>query len=49
MPKSDVLFAENNQQAIEVLQDLVAPGDLILVKGSRGMQMEEIVAELGEK
>lgn len=49
MAKQDIFFAEDNQQAIQFLRDLVAPNDLILVKGSRGMQMEEIVTELGEK
>jgi len=49
MDEDNVFFAEDNQQAVQFLQDIVASGDLILVKGSRGMQMEEIVALLGEK
>jgi UDP-N-acetylmuramoyl-tripeptide--D-alanyl-D-alanine ligase len=49
MDKDDVFFAEDNRQAVEFLQGVVAQGDLILVKGSRGMRMEEIVAQLGEK
>jgi UDP-N-acetylmuramoyl-tripeptide--D-alanyl-D-alanine ligase len=49
MEHGDVFFAEDNQQAVQFLQSIVAPGDLILVKGSRGMRMEEIVAQLGEE
>lgn len=49
MQEDDVFFAKDNENAVEVLQDLVAEGDLVLVKGSRGRHMEDIVAELGEK
>ncbi len=49
MDKDDVFFAKDNREAVQVLQGVVAPGDLILVKGSRGMHMEEIVAQLGDK
>ncbi len=49
MADKDVLFAEDNDQAVRYLLDLVACGDLILVKGSRGMHMEDIVAELGDR
>ncbi|NLE45031.1 MAG: UDP-N-acetylmuramoyl-tripeptide--D-alanyl-D-alanine ligase [Chloroflexi bacterium] len=34
---------EDNAQAIELLRKMVRKDDMILVKGSRGMQMEEIV------
>ncbi|SHF42236.1 UDP-N-acetylmuramoyl-tripeptide--D-alanyl-D-alanine ligase [Desulforamulus putei DSM 12395] len=37
---------ENNQQAMEILKEILQTGDTILVKGSRGMRMEEIVKEL---
>ncbi len=47
--KSDcVLMCATNEQAIEHLQALVAPGDFILIKGSRGMQMENIVSKLSK-
>jgi len=45
-PASKVHILENNDQAIELLREIIAPKDVILVKGSRGMQMEEVVMAL---
>lgn len=39
-------WAEDNIQAIEFLQQYVQSGDVVLVKGSRGMKMEQIVQKL---
>ncbi|MCI0474703.1 MAG: UDP-N-acetylmuramoyl-tripeptide--D-alanyl-D-alanine ligase, partial [Anaerolineales bacterium] len=40
---SDKIFsAEDNTHAIEILRAVMRAGDLVLIKGSRGMQMEEI-------
>lgn len=41
-----VALAETNEQAVQILQQYVASGDVVLVKGSRGMQMEQIVQNL---
>ncbi len=44
-----VLSAENNQEAVRILRRTIGEGDLVLIKGSRGMKMEEIVAQLGRR
>ncbi|HIC92743.1 MAG TPA: UDP-N-acetylmuramoyl-tripeptide--D-alanyl-D-alanine ligase [Anaerolineae bacterium] len=46
MDRDRVFMTENKEEAIAHLRHIVAPGDIILVKGSRGMRMEEIVAAL---
>jgi UDP-N-acetylmuramoyl-tripeptide--D-alanyl-D-alanine ligase len=47
MPAEQVYIVEDNTQVIALLEDMVTEGDVILVKGSRGMEMEEIVNALG--
>ena len=37
-----VRLIETHDDAIEILRDLIHPGDRVLVKGSRGMRMEKI-------
>lgn len=44
---ANVHYAENNAQAVTLLRQLSRPGDIVLVKGSRGAEMEEIVQTLG--
>jgi len=46
MKGEDVFFATDNSRATEQMMKMLESGDCILVKGSRGMKMEEIVAEL---
>jgi len=46
MPASAVSMVETNAEAIDTLQQLVEPCDMLLIKGSRSMRMEEIVAAL---
>ncbi len=46
MPSQRVQICENNAAAIAFLNSIVQPGDLILVKGSRGLHMEDIVNAL---
>lgn len=46
LPGDRVHHCDNNKLAIEVLRQVMQPGDTILVKGSRSMHMEEIVQAL---
>jgi UDP-N-acetylmuramoyl-tripeptide--D-alanyl-D-alanine ligase len=46
MEEQKVFMKEDKDSAIARLREIIAPGDVILVKGSRGMKMEEIVATL---
>jgi UDP-N-acetylmuramyl pentapeptide synthase len=46
MPTADVHTTETNADAIAVLQGLIQPGDVILVKGSRAAGLESIVDAL---
>ena len=45
-PGSGTVVLSNNDEAIRYLKDIIRKGDAILVKGSRGMMMEEIVNAL---
>ncbi|MEW6724842.1 MAG: UDP-N-acetylmuramoyl-tripeptide--D-alanyl-D-alanine ligase [Bacillota bacterium] len=44
-----ICWVSDNQQALEVAREFLAAGDVVLVKGSRGMKMEEIVTALREE
>jgi UDP-N-acetylmuramoyl-tripeptide--D-alanyl-D-alanine ligase len=48
MSPSRVYLCDDNRAAIEYLQANIQSGDYVLVKGSRGMKMEDIVAALGK-
>ncbi|MBI4673865.1 MAG: UDP-N-acetylmuramoyl-tripeptide--D-alanyl-D-alanine ligase [Chloroflexi bacterium] len=43
---AQVYYAHDNAQAIEQLRQVARHGDVVLIKGSRGAQMEEIVQAL---
>jgi UDP-N-acetylmuramoyl-tripeptide--D-alanyl-D-alanine ligase len=42
----NTFFADENATAVQVVEDVAQPGDFILIKGSRGAHMEEIVSSL---
>jgi len=45
-PRARTKLCANSDEAAKFVADLVAPGDLVLVKGSRGVKMERIVEAL---
>lgn len=49
LPEARIITARDNQEALTILMDLIKAGDFLLVKGSRGMRMEEIVEPLRER
>jgi UDP-N-acetylmuramoyl-tripeptide--D-alanyl-D-alanine ligase len=44
MPRDRVQMCETNEEAITYLDRMIQPDDTILVKGSRGLHMEDIVS-----
>ncbi|GAB4403670.1 MAG: UDP-N-acetylmuramoyl-tripeptide--D-alanyl-D-alanine ligase [Anaerolineales bacterium] len=46
MSPENVVIVDTNQDAIRILSEWIQEGDIILVKGSRGMHMEDIVKAL---
>lgn len=46
---TSVRFFENSEEAAEALADEVRKGDLILVKGSRGVRTDKVVSHLRER
>ncbi len=45
-PEARAVFLASSEEAGKFVADLIAPGDLLLVKGSRGVKMERIVEAL---
>jgi len=46
MPPAATFFCETPEAAAQLLFDNLQEGDLVLVKGSRGVQMERVIVEL---
>jgi UDP-N-acetylmuramoyl-tripeptide--D-alanyl-D-alanine ligase len=48
MPAAHIASLASNQEAVDLLGGQIGSGDVVLIKGSRGMHMDEIVSALGE-
>jgi UDP-N-acetylmuramoyl-tripeptide--D-alanyl-D-alanine ligase len=46
IPRAHTMFFSSSEEAAKFLEEFVAPGDMLLVKGSRGVKMERIVEAL---
>jgi UDP-N-acetylmuramoyl-tripeptide--D-alanyl-D-alanine ligase len=46
LPRERTKFFASSEEAAKFVEELIGPGDLLLVKGSRGVKMERIVEEL---
>ncbi|MEP7075536.1 MAG: UDP-N-acetylmuramoyl-tripeptide--D-alanyl-D-alanine ligase [Acidobacteriota bacterium] len=46
---TDSVFAENSDAAGELLMQEIRPGDVVLIKGSRGVRTEKVLEKLLEK
>jgi UDP-N-acetylmuramyl pentapeptide synthase len=42
----NIFSFESHEELGEALREFMKPGDIILIKGSRGMQMEKVLASL---
>ena len=47
MPAAHIASLASNQEAVDLLGGQIGSGDVVLIKGSRGMHMDEIVSALG--
>jgi UDP-N-acetylmuramoyl-tripeptide--D-alanyl-D-alanine ligase len=49
LPAEQTAMFASSEEAAQKIADFIAPGDLVLIKGSRGVHMESIAARLREK
>ncbi len=47
MPPDSVYLLDTAEEAVNILNQVIQQGDVILVKGSHGAHLDTIVAELG--
>lgn len=49
MPKNQTFHFEDQSDLVKVIKEMVKPGDVVLIKGSRGMKMDLVVKHLMEE
>lgn len=49
MPRDRVFFADGAEDAAALLHELIQPGDVILVKASRGTRLDRLVTQLDQR
>jgi UDP-N-acetylmuramoyl-tripeptide--D-alanyl-D-alanine ligase len=47
MPRGNVYLVKGAEEAVDLLERIVQSNDVILVKGSRGIHLDQLVAALG--
>jgi UDP-N-acetylmuramoyl-tripeptide--D-alanyl-D-alanine ligase len=47
MPNECVFMAEDADEAVALLEEIIESNDVVLVKGSRGVQLDRVVTALG--
>ena len=47
MPADRVFMAKDAAAAVAMLEEIIQTNDVVLVKGSRGIQLDRVVAALG--
>mgnify|MGYP001143668650 CR=1 FL=1 len=48
MPRQRVLMVEKAEEAVPLLKETIEAGDVVLVKGSRGVALDQVVAALAQ-
>jgi len=49
LSRQNIFYADGNARAVEILRAVMQAGDVILIKGSRGAAMENIVAQIAQR
>jgi len=49
LSRQNIFYADGNARAVEILREVMQAGDVILIKGSRGAAMENIVTQITQR